>query len=554
MYAEGTASLCHNRNGGNARNDPKYEDDGGAEKGDERRLRRARRHWSSTILSFLALCLFLLVRLRSKDKLDLKADLNQQRTLRMSSSGNGSASDNVVAGEDEHMERFGQRGKTLSYKEQLPDQKQFWVDPRALPPIPGTDERNLIMETMTHNGRGRKDDFQIRSAHKVMAWEKYAKDNVDGSHFPGPLVDFTNVEYEYPEMLFSPFQVDEGEYPPLEPLGDILERWPQDDIDNPPSLIVENLQIFDFSDPVQRQAALAFREAELPFKVYNVPELTDAGLKWTDEYVSQNFDYGPNPHNRKKSKGTCQQSHNNFFAFFTPKNWNVETMGPPPTYDTDWNFALWAKHARYADAIGLRPDANHYYWQSGVPHTERRLPKTSWTFVSLDLPSFSDPNPNFFSFNPKEQKGIQCRFGERGVTAATHYDAGRNMVAMITGAKRYILSPPKACTKLGIVSKRGHPSFRHSMLNFAHMQFLDSDYEDAKDMHHTEEDWLRIAKDSPAIDTVLKAGEVLYIPSHWFHYIISLQKSAQCNVRSGREVDGTKEFGGFKDVVKCVGE
>jgi len=51
---------------------------------------------------------------------------------------------------------------------------------------------------------------------------------------------------------------------------------------------------------------------------------------------------------------------------------------------------------------------------------------------------------------------------------------------------------------------------------------------------------------------VLNEGEVLHIPSHWFHYIISLQKSAQCNVRSGRDVEGSKEFGGLNDVEECV--
>lgn len=55
-----------------------------------------------------------------------------------------------------------------------------------------------------------------------------------------------------------------------------------------------------------------------------------------------------------------------------------------------------------------------------------------------------------------------------------------------------------------------------------------------------------------AIETVLKAGEILYIPSHWFHYIVSLQKSAQCNVRAGREFKGSSEWGSSKDVLKCV--
>ena len=153
-------------------------------------------------------------------------------------------------------------------------------------------------------------------------------------------------------------------------------------------------------------------------------------------------------------------------------------MGPPPTLDVDFSFAKWAKHARYADAVGLEPDEKHYYWQSGVPKTERLSDKNTWTFVSRDLPGFSDPEPTFFGFLPPKQQGIQCRFGERGVTAATHYDAGRNMIAMISGAKRYILSPPNACPKLGMVVFKKHPAFRHSLLNFGHISLLESGSQD----------------------------------------------------------------------------
>ena len=182
------------------------------------------------------------------------------------------------------------------------------------------------------------------------------------------------------------------------------------------------------------------------------------------------------------------------------------------------------------------------------------VPPSQWTFVSRNLPSFSSPVATFFGFDPSGQKGIQCRFGERGVTAATHYDAGRNMVAMITGAKRYILSPPRECSKLGIVTNRGNSIFRHSLLNFGHLDVLlnnDSSSRDENEdaMPPLEREWLTSAGQAQAVDTVLKAGEVLYIPSHSFHYIISLQKNAQCNVRSGVDVEGDDRFGGQSDVV-----
>jgi hypothetical protein len=225
-------------------------------------------------------------------------------------------------------------------------------------------------------------------------------------------------------------------------------------------------------------------------------------------------------------------------------------MGIPPTRNNDWDFKTWSQHANYADAARLRSDQPHFYWQSGVDKEERYRDKSQWTFISRDLPSFSSPTETFFVFNPDEQKGIQCRFGERGVVAATHYDSGRNCVGMITGAKRYILSPPRECSKLGIFTSRKSSIYRHSLLNFAHIAYLD-DEEKSRGMSEDERHWLEKAGQAESVETVLKAGEVLYIPSHWFHYIISVQKSAQCNVRSGIDYEGHPVFGNRASVEQC---
>ena len=296
---------------------------------------------------------------------------------------------------------------------------------------------------------------------------------------------------------------------------------------------------------------MRYRDLELPFKVYNVPEVIKAGSKWTDEYVGSHFNGKVS--GVPSSNGVAQQSVDHFFAFHRPASWDVDVLGDPPSLDLSWSFDKWARHAVYADEVGLPVNETHYYWQSGVSREERLRPKRDWTFVSRDLPSFSSPNPTFFGFNPPEQKGIQCRFGERGVTAATHYDGGRNMIAMMTGAKRYILSPPNACPKLGIVTSRKHPSYRHSMLNFGRVALLDES-DDVIEMSREEREWLRIAGEAPTLSTVLKAGEVLYIPSHWFHYIVSLQKSAQCNTSSGIHEEGNPVFGGLADVEKCTAQ
>ena len=413
-----------------------------------------------------------------------------------------------------------------------------WVKAELLPALHGGEEEmgltNLRADKKNKNGAW-KNFFRVkRMSRPPMTWEE---EQIYLSTFAG--VDFTQHSYKYPEKLMEP-PATLGDYPPLRPLKDIMEAWPQDDIDSVPLPFKETLIHFDYTKPEEVEAARKFRDAKLPFKFINVPEIVAAGIKWSDEYVSANFDLDANqPGSYPLAGGTAQESQNNFFAFFNEAAWSVAEMGLPPTRNNDWTYAKWAEHARYADAVGLDANAPHFYWQSGVPREERLNPESAWTFISRDLPSMSSPTETFFVFEPESQKGIQCRFGERGVTAATHYDSGRNMVAMISGAKRYILSPPNQCPKLGLVTTRANPIFRHSLLNFGHLNYMDNE-----EMPADERAWLERSAEALAIDTVLKAGEVLYIPSFWFHYISSLQKSAQCNVRSGVDVEADEVFGG----------
>ena len=45
---------------------------------------------------------------------------------------------------------------------------------------------------------------------------------------------------------------------------------------------------------------------------------------------------------------------------------------------------------------------------------------------------------SFFVVDPSGFRGINCRFGMKGVQAIAHFDSGRNFVAMIRGRKRLI--------------------------------------------------------------------------------------------------------------------
>lgn len=72
-----------------------------------------------------------------------------------------------------------------------------------------------------------------------------------------------------------------------------------------------------------------------------------------------------------------------------------------------------------------------------------------------------------YVYQVQRQKGIQCRFGARGIIAESHFDHGKNFVLMLRGRKRYLLNPPRACPSLGIINDRNHPSFRHSEVDWS---------------------------------------------------------------------------------------
>ena len=84
-----------------------------------------------------------------------------------------------------------------------------------------------------------------------------------------------------------------------------------------------------------------------------------------------------------------------------------------------------------------------------------------------------------------------------------------------------LLAPPRACDALDLRPDRDDPSFRQSRI----------DWSDPAAVRSAGFDGV------PGVETVVRVGELLYVPSYWFHYIVSLNQSAQCNTRSGPPPD-----------------
>ena len=99
-----------------------------------------------------------------------------------------------------------------------------------------------------------------------------------------------------------------------------------------------------------------------------------------------------------------------------------------------------------------------------------------------------------------------------------HFDGSRNAIVLLGGERRYILAHPNQCENLAILPK-GHPSARHSEVDWS-----DPDYEKFPKF-----------KEAKGNEVVLQAGDAMYLPTNWFHYIISMSMNFQCNTRSGIE-------------------
>lgn len=278
----------------------------------------------------------------------------------------------------------------------------------------------------------------------------------------------TKTTIYWPPMQHFDAKVDGdgAQYPPYRSLLDLVSEWNPDNPD-PPAEFHERLQHFNYSDPVERAMAEKYRNAEVPFKLYDVPGFSAVSRLWSDEYLMENMD-SDSPH--------VEESASNHFMY-----WNTQHQAEgyvPPTEIVDLSFKKWLSLAHRADEAKISSEAKHYYFMTGSPPRDR-----GGNFISRDLKLFStkvapplssllypaspppppscsyhsqrlyshlrhvntlphstpsNPAPpcpaqtnNFFITDVKANKGIQCRFGMRGIIAEAHYDSGRNMIAML---------------------------------------------------------------------------------------------------------------------------
>jgi hypothetical protein len=285
-----------------------------------------------------------------------------------------------------------------------------------------------------------------------------------------------------------------SDYPAEWGIVQVLENWNPDNA-TVSQQIYQGLCIFDYERDYEK--ALRYRQLELPFILTNTPQILETAERWNrNDYLEQLLG------NEKDNK--VEHSRNHHFMYWKiRKNQATPTAWNPPTDLLKMSYSEWLSKARQ------HSQKDWYYFRFNAAYNSLH------EFMYDELPFFN-PVKNFFIVDPQQQRGINCRFGMEGVLAEAHYDSSRNFIVLLGGSRRYILAHPRECKHLELYGL-DHPSGRHSSV-----------------------DWTsRAAEKSVKFsnarvnEVVLQAGDALYLPTHWMHFIQSLDINYQCNARSG---------------------
>jgi len=304
-------------------------------------------------------------------------------------------------------------------------------------------------------------------------------------------------------------------YPFVWNVVDVLANWNPDDTEMP-TTVHQSLCVFDWNH--DQDKAFTYRNAQVPFVIQNIPEAMKASIRWTTPNYLADL-VGSEPIRN-------EHSTNNHFMF-----WKTKQPVPdftPPTDMIDLTYPQWASRAQRLEQITSNHQDNkkdqttqeHWYFRLNA-----MLEKHGYVYEELP---FFDPSlgTSLTMINPPEHRGINCRFGMKGVIAESHYDSSSNFIALMGGQRRYILAHPDQCRNMELYPQ-GHPSGRHSAVDWSTVA------QEQKDGKHLD----RPFYNAQVNEVIMQAGDMMYLPTYWFHFIVSLNTNYQCNSRSGESYE-----------------
>lgn len=351
------------------------------------------------------------------------------------------------------------------------------------------------------------------------------------------------------------------DYPKTWTTTEVLGAWEPEDVTTlPPNHrdVYQGICVFDHQ--TQYETALNYRNAEKPFIIRNDPKVTSVARRWEDdpEYLHRilgdveefRTERTPDGHlmwyrlrgKRATPKGYVKPENDEIeMTFGEYLEHAIEKDGRALGDEELIAKALFLKERRLSLKNGKEEEneaddgddgeaekdedseeekQKKYYYFRVNADLRKSKEKSPSKFVYDEL-TFFDPRKEeeseFYMVDPKEERGINCRFGMRGLVAANHFDMSRNMIAVLGGERRYVIASPTQCGKMAL-HPYGHPSVRHSSVDWTEP----SEWDDHPEF-----------KGALINEVVLHAGDVLYLPTNWFHFIVNLSLNYQCNARSG---------------------
>jgi len=385
-------------------------------------------------------------------------------------------------------------------------------------------------------------------------------------------------------------------YPREYPILDVLQNWNVStvttDPEGLPREIFQGVCVFDVvasSQEKVKQQVEAYRAAEVPFVIRNDPAVLKSVALWNRPNYLVSKTQG------KQYRATL--SNTTIMTYYSldpnynevPPDFNPPTTGEAPMSFQDWYGRAVAAQSTQAQAnqqpenhevqnededknedqdqnahnsIHPKPtDAGdkYAYLRLDACLPDKRCDSTyrgddrfdSADWIYEDLPFFQPSKTTatttktstrsssshthnadyyYYEIDGNQSRGIQCRFGTAGMVAETHFDNERNYVVMMGGARRFLLAHPRNCPSLYLYPQK-HPLERHTRVDFANPP------PPPPNNVNDEQQQFPHFSNTTINEVVLQAGDVLYLPTYWFHHIISLTLNYQCNTRSGYSVE-----------------
>ena len=376
----------------------------------------------------------------------------------------------------------------------------------------------------------------------------------------------TDIADDWYDIFNCPMQPPPS-YPMEFPIMNVLNHWPIADTKMTDTRYIhQGFCVFDFAkqQPEQlRQQMHNYQKAEKPFVVKNHPEALKTAERWnTAGYLDYKLQRKVYRGEFSKTLSMMYWSISRFHKI--PKGFVPPTQLRPTTFEK-WKLRAEAMEQEI-DAATSQSEDKVYLRLDGCESPNKRCDalQRMWgalgagiylltriddaDFMHDELPFFS---PRYYSqgtskdflVEPEKSRGIQCRFGAKGtqlgaafvfltvvshllpslrvtgLVAEDHFDNERNFIAVLGGERRYLLSHPNNCKDLYLYPM-AHPLERHTEVNW-----FSPDLTKFPNFEHVHVN-----------EVVLQAGDIMYLPTYWFHHIVSLTLNYQCNVRSGHSL------------------